>query len=287
MSKTFTVMPMSQELQLEVGRIYEGEITVSNPASAEEDFYYAVNVVPYSVVDAYSTVDLETVSNWSEMVNWVEIENPTGVIKANQIAKVKYRIKVPLDAPAGGQYAAIAVRSNESMRGGQGASVQNVLELASVIYAEIAGETTHTGWVAENTIPGFVTSGTPTVNTLLINNGNVHETATVTIRVKNSLTGEVVFPQDGEKGEFRELVMPGGSRYVTRELDGLAALGIYEVTQDVKYIDEVSYNTVVMVICPIWFIILCMLTLGALIGTVAALIVRRQRAWKRRVSELE
>lgn len=277
MNRTFTVMPMNQYLTLEAGRVYEGEITVANPADAERDFYYAVSVAPYSVVDAYNTADLATVSNWSEMVNWVEIENPTGVIKANQTAKIHYRIQVPLDAPAGGQYAAIAVRSNEPATAGSEMGVQNVLELASVIYAEIAGETNHAGWIAENTIPGFVASGTPMVNTLLINNGNVHEMATVTIRVRNLLTGQTVFPHEGESDEFHELVMPAASRYVTRELDELPALGIYEVTQNVAYLGETSYNTVVMVICPIWFIVLMMLTVGAAIGTIAALIWRRRQ----------
>lgn len=281
MSKSFTVTPMNREMKLEVGRIYEGEITVASPADAESDFHYVVSVTPYSVVDEYNTPDLLTVSNWSEMVNWVEIENPTGVIKANQSAKVKYKIKVPLDAPAGGQYVTVSVRSNDFATTSNSSQVQNVLELASVIYAEIGGETNHAGYVAENTIPGFVTSGTPAVNTLIINNGNVHETATVTIQVKNVLTGTTIYPHEGESGEFYEMVMPAGSRYVTRELDELAALGVYEVTQNVEFLGETSYNTVKMVICPIWFIVLVMITLGALIGTIAALIVRRRRQHKK------
>lgn len=286
MGKTFTVMPMAQNYYLEVGKVYEGEITVASPADAEADFHYAVSVTPYSVADEYNTADLVTESNWSQMVKWIEIENPTGVVKPNGTVKVKYRIEVPLDAPAGGQYATIAVRSDEKAAGGEGASVQNVLELASVIFAEVEGETVHAGYVAENTIPGFVAQGTPTVRALVVNSGNVHEAATVEIQVRNKLTNEVLFPQSGEEGEFYEVVMPGASRYVSRELSNLAALGVYEVTQNVTYLGETSYNTVTMVACPIWFIVLAALTVGAVVGTVIALVMRRRHHEQKQISEI-
>lgn len=287
MDKTFTMTPMNQYLNLKPGKIYEGEVTVVNPADATEDFYYAASVTPYSVVDEYNTADLMTMSNWSEMVKWAEIENPEGVIKPNQSAKVRYRIKVPLDAPAGGQYMAIAVRSNEAAAKDEGASVRNVLELASVIYAEVEGETTHAGQVIENTVPGFVTSGAGVVRALLVNNGNVHEVATVTIKVRNVRTNETLFPRGEETGEFYELVMPGTSRYVTRELNDLPALGVYEVTQDVAFLGEVSHNTVTMLACPIWFVVLVVVTLGVIIGTVAAKIARRRTARRQKMREIE
>ena len=37
-SNMFTVMPMSQKFHLVPGETYEGEITVVNPAAAENDF---------------------------------------------------------------------------------------------------------------------------------------------------------------------------------------------------------------------------------------------------------
>lgn len=280
MSSAFTVVPMSQHIRLEAGKVYEGEITVANPADATSDFHYAVDVNPYSVIDEFNTADLATQSDRSEIVKWIEIENPTGVIKPNEVAKVKYKINVPITAPGGGQYAALGVRSNEEATATSGASVQNVFELASLIFAEVAGDTKHEGRILENTIPGFVTNGQPVVSALLTNTGNVHETAQVEIKVKNAITQEVIFPKDDQNGEFNELVMPGATRYVTREISDMPMLGVFSVTQNISFLGDVSENTATMVACPIWFMVLMIVTLGAIIGGIAAGIVRHRHKKK-------
>ncbi|MBR3386124.1 hypothetical protein IKG68_00935 [Candidatus Saccharibacteria bacterium] len=275
MSKAFTVLPMSQDIYLEAGKTFTGSITVANPADASGDFYYAVSVSPYSVVDENYTADLATMSDRSAIVKWIEVENPTGVLKPNESVKVNFKINVPLDAPSGGQYAAIAVRSNEEATGTGGVSVQNVFELASLLLANVAGETKHEGQILENKIPGFITNGSPTVTALLTNDGNVHETAKVKLQVKNAITNEVMFPRDGQSDEFIELVMPGSTRYITRSLDDLPALGIYSVTQDISYLGGNSYNSAVMVSCPIWFLVLMIVTVGAIIGVTVALVRKK------------
>ncbi|MBQ3445547.1 hypothetical protein IJG29_02360 [Candidatus Saccharibacteria bacterium] len=275
MSKAFTVLPMSQDMYLEAGKTFTGSITVANPADASGDFYYAVSVSPYSVVDENYTADLATMSDRSAIVKWIEIENPTGVLKPNESVKVNFKINVPLDAPSGGQYAAIAVRSNEEATDTGGVSVQNVFELASLLLANVAGETKHEGSILENQIPGFITNGSPTVTALLTNDGNVHETAKVTIHVKNAITGETMFPKEGQSDEFIELVMPGTNRYIARSLDDLPSLGIYSVSQDISYLGGSSYNSTVMISCPIWFLVLFIVTIGAIVGTTIALVRKK------------
>lgn len=275
MSKAFTVLPMSQDMYLEAGKTFTGSITVANPADASGDFHYAVSVSPYSVVDENYTADLATMSDRSAIVEWIEIENPTGVLKPNESVKVNFKINVPLDAPSGGQYAAIAVRSNEEATDTGGVSVQNVFELASLLLANVAGETKHEGSILENQIPGFITNGSPTVTALLTNDGNVHETAKVTIHVKNAITGETMFPKEGQSDEFIELVMPGTTRYIARSLDDLPSLGIYSVSQDISYLGSSSYNSTVMISCPIWFLVLFIVTIGAIIGMTIALVRKK------------
>ena len=163
----FTVTPMNQSLDLEAGKTYTGSIIVANPANAAEDFYYKVSISPYSVIGNDYKVDLVATSGRSEITNWIKIENPKGVLKPNETTEVKYTIKVPETAPAGGQYAALTVSSDKNATASNGLAVNNVFEMASIIYAKVAGDTVRAGEVTEIATPGFIT-GMPITTTATI-----------------------------------------------------------------------------------------------------------------------
>ena len=277
--QAFSVMPMSKDVSLQPGEIYRDSIRVSNPANATEDLHYSISVSPYSIVDDDYTVDFVTTTNWSQIVNWIEIEEPTGVVEPNGIKDVFYAINVPADAPSGGQYAMLEVRSTNDGSENSGIAVNNVFELASIIYARVAGETRHEGKIVNNSIPGFVTNGQPSVSATFTNTGNVHEPASITITIKNTLTGETVFPVGEEENVFNEIIMPESTRFATRQLNSLPALGFFEVTQDVSYLNntENAHNTKVMIMCPLWFLALFILTLGTLIGGIIGAIHKHRK----------
>ena len=281
MENYFSVLPVSQNFNLEPGKIYEGSIKVVNPVSATQDFNYMAVVTPYSVVDEEYTADLSTKSNLSQIVDWITIDNPTGSIKPNGIAEIKFHIEVPVDAPGGGQYAAITVRSDSSkVAEGDGVSVQNYYEIASLIYATMSGKTTHEGEVLSNSVPGFATSLPLQTSVTVNNNGNVHEQMLTRISIKNVFTGESVFPVEDDKDTFQDVIMPGSTRYVSRNLSRIPALGVFEVTHDVTYLGKTYPLTQVVVTCQLLFLILVVLTVAAFIGTVAGIIhrnVRRRR----------
>jgi len=270
----FTVLPMSQEIELAAGEVYEGEITVANPADAAGEFSYYVTAVPYTVIGEDYTADLETVSDWTQLAEWIEIEEPTGVLLPNETRAVKFKISVPETAPAGGQYAAIAVRSSDEEVAGATVQIQNVFEIASVIFAKVEGETIHSGEILENFVPGFSVENPPISSVTLKNTGNVHEAAVVTIEVKNALTGAKVFPvAEDDTNEYVEYIMPETTRYSTREIDGLSSLGVFEISQTVSYLGQTSVETKTVLMCPVWFMVL----IGLLIITAVFTIVRKIR----------
>ena len=266
MKNAFTVSPISQKIHLKPGETYRGSIKVANPAAATENFYYRTELYPYFITgDDYET-DFETVSDWSRIVDWTTIENPTGVLKPNDVEKIYFTIDVPLDAPGGGQYMMLGVSSDAPFEAEEGSfSVQNIYEMASVVYVDIEGEVRHSGRIVENEIPGIVTVGKPYVLTKLNNTGNVHETAKVAITVKNNITGETIVPKEGENNEFESIVMPESTRTLKREITGLPPLGVFEVTENVSYMDIETSNSTVVVLCPVWFIILVLFTIAAII----------------------
>ena len=111
-SNTFTLMPMSQNISLKPGEVYEGSVKVINPSSSTENFEYKAEVTPYGVVDQEYTADLLSESDRTSISKWIKINEPTGTIKPNETKEVKFTITVPENVPAGGQYATIAISSN-------------------------------------------------------------------------------------------------------------------------------------------------------------------------------
>ncbi len=276
-NNTFTVLPMSQRFNLVPGETVEGSITVVNPADATENFKYKTTIMPYSVVDSSYSADLTTETSYTAISKWIEIEEPTGEVAPNESKKVNFTITVPKDAPAGSQYAAIAVSSNNDNSTSNGVSVQNVFELASIIYAQVAGETKHEGKVLENNIPGFVVAPPIKVSALVNNQGNVHENANFVITVSDFFTGQVILPTEDNPGEYSEIIMPDTERLIEREIDNLPALGVIKVSQTIYYMGESSQSEKEVIICPIWFLALVALTISALIFTIVQIIRKHKK----------
>lgn len=267
MTNQFTVSPMSQKISLKAGEIYEGSILVGNPKAATEDFYFKITVSPYSVKGVEYAPDFTTISDRSKIVNWISLDTTSGKLEPDEVKEINFTIKVPDTAPAGGQYAMIGVSSDTELSG-KSSAIQDVVEMASLIYADVEGETRHDGRVLETQIPGFVASGKPVVSTMLTNEGNVHEVAKINITVKNNLTGEVVYPKDDQNIDIEAIVMPETTRLFTRELGNLPALGIFEVVENIDYIDTNLQTSVIMVICPIWFMVLVFATIASVVGMI-------------------
>lgn len=282
----FTVTPMSQRMSLKPGEVYNGTITVINPINSGGDFHYKAEVTPYSVVGEGYSADLATRSNYTMITDWVKIEEPTGTLKPNSSKEIKFSITVPEDAPAGGQYATIAISQDQSSDAKDGGlAVNNVFEMASLLYAEVAGETKHETEILENQIPGFVASAPITLTAMLKNSGNVHESATVVIEAKNFFTGEVIVDTTNDNNKYTELVMPETTRVIERDIsDNLPALGVVHVEQTIYYNGEESVEIRDVIICPIWFMIMLVMTVTVIICVIVLII--RKHVKKKRLLEL-
>ena len=279
MDISFVVSPMKQEIDLRPGEIYEGFILVANPLAATDSFDYKVVVKPYFVTGDNNEPDLETVSDWSKIVNWITIEESTGTLAPNEKKTIHFKIKVPESVPAGGQYAMIGVSSIPRFQG-KDTQVQDAYTLGSLIYAKVDGETVHEGQILENYIPGFSSSGSPVTFVTVTNTGNIHETLTVDLKVKNLLGGQVFSLTGEETDTYESIILPTSTRVVSRSLDGLPALGIFEVTQDASFINELSTNTKIILICPIWFMVLVLVLATTIITTIVYKVLRRKRTKK-------
>lgn len=278
----FTLMPMSQEISLDPGTTYEGHITITNPADSSSDFSYKVSVNPYSVNGEEYNIDLLTQYNRSIITEWVTVKEPTGTLKPNESKQINYTIKVPKNAPAGGQYAALTVAEDGTAQSGDGVTVSSILEMASIIYAKVAGETTTDAKILENNIPSFVTSAPVTLSALISNNGNVHQSAEFTISISDNFTGQVILPNDESTGRYNEIVMPETTYRSERILNDLPSVGVVKVKQTIRIGGEVSVAEQDIVICPIWFMALIALTVCAFIAVIVAIVHKHRKRKKSR-----
>ena len=276
----FSVTPMNQMVELVPGETYNFAVTVLNPVNSTENLDYKVHAVPYSVVTEAYYADISTQTDHTRMADWITIPEPTGTLAPNETREIEFTITVPADAPGGGQYAAIMVGIDNKNQNYDNMSVTNVLEIASIIYAKVDGEIIHKGEVVENSVPVFTADPKITISSLIKNEGNMHEIASIAITVKNVFTGEPLASAELDNGVYAELIMPDSQRFINKEVDGLPMMGIINVQQKIYYNGETSTVEKNMLICPIWFLILVALVMMAVVAKILK-VIRKHRKKKK------
>lgn len=275
----FTIMPMAQSIDLSAGQTYDGVITVVNPANSEADFPYYVSVTPYGVSKDGTKTSLISGSERTAISKWITIDEPKGILHPNEKREIKFSIKVPDSAPPGGQYATIAVASDPDAKASDDFNIQNIYEMASVIYATVAGDIIHDGAIENNNIPGFTFSTPIQISATLSNNGNVHENAYINVAVSNFFTGQVILPNDQNMGTYTETILPETTREVSREIGNIPFLGVINVKQDITYAGQTSTVEKAIIICPVWFIAAVIIVLTALGITITRLVKRHRQKY--------
>lgn len=271
---------MGQQIFLNPGEIYHGSIDVVNLSSSVDDLSYQVNILPYSVVGSEYSANFLARSSYNEIIDWINIENPTGVLSPNESKTVNYTITVPEDAAPGGQYASLSVLSEPSNNSSNGLSIGNVYEIASLIYANVAGDIHREGSVLENSIPSFSVNNSIKVTAILDNKGNTHEDAIFSFNISNTITGETIFPKANDNTRYSEIIMPDTTREISHDFTDLPMAGVVKISQTINYGGEVSTTEQTLVICPIWLMTLAaVLFFGFIILIVS--FIKRHKSRKR------
>ena len=248
----FQVSPMNQKISLTPGERYYGTFKLTNPATNSRIFYYKTEVKPFYVDDSF-TVIYENNGDYNQIVNWITVENPTGSVAPNDTEVIKFYIDVPEDAPAGGQYASIMVKSDSSKENDSDLSIHQEFSISHIIYAEVAGETKRGGDFNELKVPSFMFSGNIKGISTIKNTGNVHSDATYTLRVFPLFSKEEVYTN--EENPTIANILPGVSRTNVSEWAETPKMGIFHVIYDVSFEGITKTIDKYVIICPIWLLI--------------------------------
>ena len=276
-NNSFTVLPMTHRFIMDPGGTYTGSLTIVNPADSTGNLKYHVSVTPYGVIGEEYTADLSTSTSYTEIAKWIKIIEPVGEIAPNESREVEFTITVPEDAQAGGQYATIAVSSENDASNEAGVAVNSIFELASIVYGHVNGEIKkNEGVIIENKIPGFSAIAPVKLSATISNTSTVHDDAMFVISVQDMFTGKVILPTDDEDGKYNELIMPDSTRKITREVSNLPMVGVVKISQIIYYNGEVSELSQNVIICPIWFLLLVIATILAIVAAIVSIVFKHK-----------
>lgn len=285
-SSTMIISPMSQKIILIPGESVRASIDVSNPNNATSNLDYSVYVGSFSQkqdqdsLDDYGTVDTDEVSGFNAMMDWITLDEESGSVEPNGTNTVWFTIDVPYDAPAGGQYATILVRDDtkHDNTGDGNVMIQSVMQVASIIYAEVAGETRDEGEIVSNDVPGLVLSNPLTTSSMVKNNGNIHTNAEYILQVWPMFGDEEICTNEEKPTEG--LVMPETTKYHAEECN-LPSIGLFKVKQTVRIFDEESVVEKTVIMCPIWLIFVVIFIIFALIFYFGSRVKKRKKTVKK------
>lgn len=269
-SNTMTVSPTYQKMILTPGEQYRNSITVFNSVNSSRNLKFAVEIGSFSQhanddsADDYGSVDHVSVSSYNQIMDWISLDMTEGVLAPGEGTRVGYSIDVPEDAPAGGQYATILVvdKTTSGLPGEGNVMIDQSFQFASIIYAEVAGETRQEGAILDNSIPAFLLAGPLETASVVKNNGNVHTDAEYTLQVWPLFGDEEVCTNEEEPET--SLILPETERYHTQSC-ALPAVGIFRAKQIVKIFEETSVLERTVIMCPLWLLFLIVLAIVALI----------------------
>lgn len=266
--------PQADLGQLIPGKTYNGSFKVQNVGT--KPYKFTAEVVPYSVSDTDYDPLFDYQSDRTLMTEWTTFSYDTDTVEPNSSVEVKYTVKVPANAPAGNQNAAIAVTMDVE----PGAGVTTLQRVAFIMFSNVEGETIKKGSVIDNKVPGFVFSAPLKVTSTVRNDGNVYVPATYLLEVRNffnnSLEYSNSFYRDGKEVVPNFVIFPETSRYTEVTWDNAPMVGIFKVKSEVKILDEVSTVEKTVIVCPLWLIVVIVLFIGLAIFWIVSRIMKRR-----------
>ena len=280
-----TLAPMNQKVVINPGESYETSFKISNPVFQTEDVYYELSVEPF-FTNENDEIIFQAEGDSDAIVNWVSFEVPIeGSLKPNEVKEIKFKIDVPENTAAGGQYVSIiaTAMSKSEKEGndsgvtteGTAATIKEIRRIAHLVYAEITGNTTKSGEITEANVPSFMFGGKITGSSIIKNTGNVHGTAKYTLQVFPLFSGEEVYTNEEEPET--KTVMPNRTVYREITWEETPGIGIFNVVYTVEFEGATAQVKKMVIICPIWLLFIIIFAILFAIFYVIAKLKKRSK----------
>lgn len=267
----FTISPINQEKILIPGSEDVITITLANAANATSSTEYTVSVQPISV-ENNDDVRFVAKEDYSQIVDWITFEETSGVLQPNESKELYFNVKVPEDAPAGGQYCAITI----TVDGAASGMINEKYSMAHIVYAEIAGATIRKGELNSMEVPSFISSGNITAGASVTNLGNVHSKVKHTLKVYPLIGGEEYYTNEEKPQE--NMIMPEATRYTNIAWEETPSIGVFRVVYTVEFEGVKNELSKVVIVCPIWLLAIIVTLILIIIYKIVSGILRKNKA---------
>lgn len=289
-----SMTPMKQAISLMPGDVYTGRVTIYQIQQGEGQLHYQANIAPLTINDDnneyYGIFDKE--SDYTDIAKWVTLSNGSesagygdsidGYAEFGEEVDLVYTINVPKDARGGGHYFAVMVSTVPEDSDEGNVMIKETISIASVVYAEVAGDINILGTIKENNIPGFRLTPPITASFLATNDGNTHSEITYYMQVFPAFSGEEIYTTEEEPST--DYVLPGTTRYIEQKWKDTPSIGIFKVKQVVYYdsVDnEPSITEKIVIVCPVWLLFIIIFGIIAIIIWFFLMAKKRREARRR------
>ena len=259
----FEVSPMNQKISLVPGERTYGTFKITNPGTSTNDFAFELSIEPFTVDENYE-IKFENNGDYNQIVDWITLDYKGGVISPNNTAIIGFYIDTPSDAPAGGQYASILVKTIQNEASAEdGINLHHNFSIAHVLYADVAGETVRKGTVNHIEVPSFLFSGQITGSASITNDGNVHSDGTYIMQIYPLFSSEELYTN--EEAPLTNTILPGSTRSTAIRWDDTPLVGVFHVVYTASFEGVENKVDKIVIVCPLWLLFLIILAIFLLI----------------------
>lgn len=278
-----SVSPATASVSLKPGASMDYTLVVTN--DKENDLAITAYVAPYSIQNENYDVDFEKETARTQLSRWIKFVNEDGsvvdkysaVVPGNSKAYVNYRVTVPEDIPAGGQYASIFIQTGDNAKPLETSGLQAVSRVGVIIYGRGVGETEEKAEISDVHVPVFLTSGPVAASALVTNLGNTD------IEVEYSFTVSSIVGNELYHAEGKNPVLPDAARRIKAEWENTQPMGIFHVSYHVSTLGETYEESKLIIILPVYMIVIALFILTLLVIWIIILIRKRRERKSRLV----
>ncbi len=258
------ISPVSNRVALAPGQETQDKFTVENTGS--EDFQYKVYAAPYSVTNEDYDLSFSNENNYTKITSWITFrqadgewtKDPTFSIPKGEKQTIEYRITVPQDVPAGGQYATLFAES-VGKDNGSSTGIKTSSRVGLILYGAVAGDTRREASIEDYNYSRFLLDGNLSGTTKVKNTGNIDINLNYNFEVK-SLFGKTLYEDKSAVS-----VLPDTERRIKHEWDQTPWIGLFQIHYSVSALGQNRDETSVVWKMPLIAIILLILFLTILI----------------------
>ena len=269
------ITPVSNRIFMTHGESANYNMNVDNIGS--EEFTFRVYAAPYTVANENYDINFSNETKRTQITRWITFKTDAGdyaseatfKLAAGERKTVEYKVDVPEDVPAGGQYATVFA---ETVPGDskQSTGIRTISRVGLIIYGRTDGETKDVAKIENTEVQAFMTSGDINVRSRVINEGNTDFQATARLVVKGIFGKELSTQKKGFD------VLPDTARNVNLNWEETPAMGIFYVTAEISALDQKVELSKIVVVIPVFVIVIMAILLTILIVWIIILVKKRR-----------